>query len=445
MYSKFIFIFLFGFYNLYAFKNIQTIDHFSHKSSDIFFTAQIQSIFIGILFITILLNIFIYFLGERKTTYLIFVVLIFNITIHTTLLDTSFLKIFFDNIIQVQWLSYLLYCITIPIYIHYHYLAYIQKPIDRFVILNLYSAYIILGFIIACSTPILHYSKEDILYKLSSILYLYLSYKSLTLKHKISILIFLSAIVLFLHLFIFKEQINSNYLIEGIICLHIYIIFTQFAQELYYSIKLSKIFQKFVPQEFLYLLNKKKIYDIHLGDYSQKEMTILVSDIRGFTKMSEQLTTKETFNFLNSYLTQIGPILRKYNGFIDKYLGDGITAIFAENSINALNAALDITTFLTKFNIEQSQKLKQEIKIGIGIHYESMTLGAIGEHEHLNTTIVSNAIYIANLAEQETKLHKCIIIITEKYYEQIKNHTNIKFEKIKSKDDMIFYKVILPL
>ena len=81
--------------------------------------------------------------------------------------------------------------------------------------------------------------------------------------------------------------------------------------------KVNEAYSRFVPNEFLSLLEKDSMLDVKLGDHIQKEMTILFSDIRQFTEMSERMTPQENFNFLNSYLEIIGPIIRKHNGFID--------------------------------------------------------------------------------------------------------------------------------
>ena len=87
---------------------------------------------------------------------------------------------------------------------------------------------------------------------------------------------------------------------------------------------LNQAHARFVPQQFLQLLNKQSILDVDLGDRLQREMSVLFADIRKFTTRSEQLSPKETFAFLNHFLSQIGPVIQDHQGFIDKYLGDGI-------------------------------------------------------------------------------------------------------------------------
>ncbi len=104
--------------------------------------------------------------------------------------------------------------------------------------------------------------------------------------------------------------------------------------------KMTNAFARFVPIEFLTFLNRSNIIDVELGDQVQKQMTVLFSDIRSFTYLSEKMTPYENFRFLNSYLKRIGPIIRINGGFIDKYIGDAIMALFPGAPESAIDAAL---------------------------------------------------------------------------------------------------------
>ena len=99
---------------------------------------------------------------------------------------------------------------------------------------------------------------------------------------------------------------------------------------------------RFVPRQFLEYLGKESIADIQLGDQVQKEMAVLFTDIRDFTSISEQMTPKENFNFLNNYLGYMEPVIRNNNGFVDKYIGDSIMALFPDNTEDAINAAIEM-------------------------------------------------------------------------------------------------------
>ena len=86
--------------------------------------------------------------------------------------------------------------------------------------------------------------------------------------------------------------------------------------------------ERFVPHAFLAIMGKPSIVEVELGDNKRKNMTVLFSDIRSFTTLSEKMTPDENFAFINTYLAHMGPVIRTHNGFIDKYIGDAIMALF---------------------------------------------------------------------------------------------------------------------
>jgi adenylate cyclase len=104
--------------------------------------------------------------------------------------------------------------------------------------------------------------------------------------------------------------------------------------------KLLEAYGRFVPDEYLEFLGKQSIVDFQLGDHVSKEMAIMFSDLRSFTTMAEQMTPQENFNFINNYLQQISPEIRKHNGFIVKYMGDGLMAVFPEGVDDAIQAGI---------------------------------------------------------------------------------------------------------
>ena len=80
-------------------------------------------------------------------------------------------------------------------------------------------------------------------------------------------------------------------------------------------------YARFVPQQILRFLDKTSITDVKLGDAVQADMTIMFSDIRSFTSLSENMTPQENFDFINDYLGRVGPVIRNNQGYIDKYIG----------------------------------------------------------------------------------------------------------------------------
>jgi signal transduction histidine kinase/ligand-binding sensor domain-containing protein/class 3 adenylate cyclase/ActR/RegA family two-component response regulator len=180
-------------------------------------------------------------------------------------------------------------------------------------------------------------------------------------------------------------------------------------------IKLSKIniaYGRFVPHEFLKFLERESIVDVRLGDQVQKEMSILFADIRNFTTLSEAMSPKENFNFINSYLRGVGPIIRNYKGFIDKYIGDAIMALFPDTAENALQAAIAIQKQVALYNIERKKSGQATIAIGVGLHTGSLMLGTIGEEQRMESTVISNAVNLASRLEGLTKVYGASIIVS---------------------------------
>ncbi|EDN72477.1 adenylate/guanylate cyclase [Beggiatoa sp. SS] len=137
---------------------------------------------------------------------------------------------------------------------------------------------------------------------------------------------------------------------------------------------LNKAYERFVPHEFLRLLNKRSVVDVALGDQVEKEMTILFSDIRGFTALSEKMSPQENFNFINTYLSQMEPIITQYQGFIDKYIGDAIMALFPGQADEAVQGSIAMLKQLVEYNQQRQSAGLDPIAIGIGLNTGALML-----------------------------------------------------------------------
>jgi class 3 adenylate cyclase len=169
---------------------------------------------------------------------------------------------------------------------------------------------------------------------------------------------------------------------------------------------------RFVPRELLEHLGRGSIVDVRLGDQVQKEMSVLFSDIRSFTSLSETMTPRENFNFLNSYLSRVSPLIRKHHGFIDKYLGDGIMALFP-GAEDAVKAAIEIVRYLPVYNGHRQKSGYKSIRIGNGIHSGSLMLGTIGEEARMEGTVIADAVNLASRLENLTKVYGGSIVVSE--------------------------------
>ena len=209
--------------------------------------------------------------------------------------------------------------------------------------------------------------------------------------------------------------------------------------QLYLS-QLNLAYSRFVPRQFLQLLQKDSILDVQLGDQVQKEMSILFADIRDFTTLSEQMSLPENFKFINSYLSRMEPEIIANHGFIDKYIGDALMALFsgsangstnssangvinramnraANGSTNnsaddAVRAGISMLETLKEYNQHRGNSGYAPIKIGIGINTGSLMLGTVGGKNRMDSTVISDAVNLASRLEGLTKEYSVPLLIS---------------------------------
>ncbi|MDM8567300.1 adenylate/guanylate cyclase domain-containing protein [Candidatus Halobeggiatoa sp. HSG11] len=193
-------------------------------------------------------------------------------------------------------------------------------------------------------------------------------------------------------------------------------------ESILHNLEITKnAFSRFVPREFLSLLNKENIVDVQLGDQIEKEMTVLFSDIRGFTSISEKMTPQENFSFINAYLGKMAPIIAQHQGFIDKYIGDAIMALFPTDAEEALDAAIAMLKALTNYNQLLIKDNFEPITIGIGLNTGQLMLGTVGGKNRMDGTVISNTVNLASRIEGITKLYGTALLISEYTYLCLQN------------------------
>ncbi len=119
---------------------------------------------------------------------------------------------------------------------------------------------------------------------------------------------------------------------------------------------LNAVYERFVPREFLSLLGKKSILEISLGDQIKQKMTVMFADVRGWTTLSESMSPRENFNFINAYLQWVSPVIKEHHGFIDQYYGDGVMALFPGTADDAVQAAIAMHAAVKNFNSQREQQ-----------------------------------------------------------------------------------------
>jgi class 3 adenylate cyclase len=174
----------------------------------------------------------------------------------------------------------------------------------------------------------------------------------------------------------------------------------------------NRALRRFIPEEFFTVLNAKEVTDIKLGDQVQRNMSVLFSDIRGFTTLAERLSSQETFRFLNSYYGRAGLVMRRHGGFIDKYFGDGFMTLFPGKPDDALGAAVDLQVAVAEYNAHRAHSGYPAISVGTGLHYGPLVLGTIGEQDRMDTTVIADAVNLASRLEGLTKIYGKGTIVT---------------------------------
>ncbi len=185
--------------------------------------------------------------------------------------------------------------------------------------------------------------------------------------------------------------------------------------------ELTDAYGRFVPHQFLNLLGYESIIDVNLGDQVQEEMSVLFADIRDFTTLSETMTPQENFNFINAYLSRMEPAITSNNGFIDKYIGDAIMALFSDCADDAVKAGIEMLNILTAYNEHRQSIGYIPIQIGIGINSGSLMLGTVGGNSRMDSTVISDAVNLASRIEGLTKDYGVPLLISQQTLERLRN------------------------
>lgn len=203
-------------------------------------------------------------------------------------------------------------------------------------------------------------------------------------------------------------------------------------------------FERFVPRKFLGVVAPEGIEKIQVGNRATRTITILFSDIRGYTSISESSTPIEMFELLNDYLAEMGEAIDAHGGFIDKYIGDAIMALFDdEHADGALRAALAMRARLAAFNERRKAAGKVPIDIGIGLHRGEVVMGAVGFTARIDSTVIGDPVNLASRVEGLTKQYAVAILVTEAVKQALREpdafHLRVVDEaaKVKGKDESV--------
>lgn len=199
---------------------------------------------------------------------------------------------------------------------------------------------------------------------------------------------------------------------------------------------LSRVFQRFVPQRYLYHVAKDGIEEIHLGNAETEEVTVLYVDIRDFTPLSENMKPHEVLNFLNSYFERMNSPIMSNGGIIDKFMGDSIMALFDREdhnkeieALNAVTAAVDMSKALDIYNKHRAHSGYKKISIGIGINSGPVIIGTIGSEERMDSTVIGDVVNLTTRLEGLTK-HYCVNTIVSQSTRDLVREYDFDFREI---------------
>ncbi|PID56837.1 hypothetical protein CSB45_09210 [candidate division KSB3 bacterium] len=205
------------------------------------------------------------------------------------------------------------------------------------------------------------------------------------------------------------------------------IVFHDLSQIRRYS-SLKETFSRYVSKQ---VVEKISMSDEHPTLYGEKrDVTILFSDIRGFTTMTEQLEPTEVVSMLNEYFSCMIDVIYHYEGTLDKFLGDGMMCLFgapveqADHPGLAVRTALAMQEALTVFNQQQQQRGRYCLKVGIGINSGDAVVGNVGSEKRLEYTAIGDNVNLASRLQSIARGGQ--ILISESTYQAVRSRARVK-------------------
>jgi len=204
---------------------------------------------------------------------------------------------------------------------------------------------------------------------------------------------------------------------------------------------LAEKFHLFVPEQLLERIAPQGVESIQLGNVTEEELTILFCDIRGFTAIAESQEARETFEWLNALFTKMSDCISSHGGFIDKYLGDAIMAVFDQpnsHARDAIEASVAMQESLQEFNADRHKyNLSSPVNIGTGIHTGIGMIGTLGSDRRMDSTVIGDVVNTASRLENLTKIYGCQIIVSANTIAHAREFVNTTNSNSNSQDHLL--------
>jgi len=200
---------------------------------------------------------------------------------------------------------------------------------------------------------------------------------------------------------------------------------------------LAKLFGQYVPAELVDEMAKDP------GAYSlqgtNRELTVLFSDVRGFTSISEGLSPPQLAELMNEFLTPMTRVIHKHRGTIDKYMGDAIMAFWgapvddAEHPRHALQAALEMVHTLQTMDAHFQSRGWPPVRVGVGLNTGEMTVGNMGSEFRLAYTVMGDAVNLGSRLESLTRVYGVQIMVSEMVAQAVPEHAFLELDRVRVK------------
>lgn len=182
--------------------------------------------------------------------------------------------------------------------------------------------------------------------------------------------------------------------------------------------KKDTIYQKFIPKEYLKYFGKTKFEELEVGDNVQVKLCTLFCDLRNSYFSSETLSLSGNFDIINEFLMLVSKVISENNGFVDKFVGDGVIAIF-DNEDDALNSANLIAKQLDYKNLVAVGK--EPIKYGISLNSGMCVVGVVGSKRQMQFSVVSDVVNLCSRIEGLNKIFGTRVLMTKNFMSNLKN------------------------
>jgi adenylate cyclase len=202
--------------------------------------------------------------------------------------------------------------------------------------------------------------------------------------------------------------------------------------------QLAEQFGHYVPPELVEEMDANPDLEFSMEGES-RDMTVLFSDVRNFTTMSEGLTPKELTELMNAYLTPMTRVVQSRRGTIDKYIGDAIMAFWGaplkdpDHAENAVYAAIEMQEALELLNVEFAARGWPKLAIGAGLSTGSMSVGNMGSEFRMAYTVLGDAVNLGSRLEGLTKEYGVSIIVSEETKLQSPSYAFMELDRVRVK------------